>query len=154
MVRYAVLAAIVAELASVTIAASYAGWLWTLAVLALAGGLGMAVLAGRGVTTLGRASTAMQGGAAVAPIVVDGALVALAGLLLLIPGFVSDVVAVVLLVPPLRAVVRNRVVGWLKQRMVVVAPDGRARPDVIDTSGTEVGSPRASGAGSDPLELS
>lgn len=36
----------------------------------------------------------------------DGALIALGGLLLLVPGFVSDALALVLLAPPTRSVVR------------------------------------------------
>jgi UPF0716 protein FxsA len=54
--------------------------------------------------------------------VVDGALVLLAGALLLIPGFVSDVVGIALLLPPVRAVVRPVILRRLRQdgRMVVV----------------------------------
>lgn len=158
-----VLVAIVAELASVAIVASHAGWLMALALLALAGLLGTSILAGRGVATLGRASAAMQGGRAVAPVVVDGALVAAAGLLLVIPGFVSDAVALLLLLPPTRALVRGRVVAWLRDRLVMAGGMGMGvgdlndvpgggvpwraddmRDGVIDTTATEVGPPDAS----------
>ncbi|MBE7451604.1 MAG: FxsA family protein [Kofleriaceae bacterium] len=159
-----VLVAIVAELASVAIVASHAGWLMALALLALAGLLGTSILAGRGVATLGRASAAMQDGRAVAPVVIDGALVAAAGLLLVIPGFVSDAVALLLLLPPTRALVRGRVVAWLRDRLVVAGGMGMGmgmgdlndvpgggvpwgaddmRDGVIDTTATEVGPPDA-----------
>ncbi len=140
----AILLAIVAELASIAIVADVAGWLWTLAGLALAAGLGMAVLANRGVTTLGRAAEAMQSGTPVGPVVVDGALVALAGVLLIIPGFVTDVVGLLLLAPPIRWLVRQRATTWLKGRLVMVGP-GMGMPvnpervgEVIDTTATEV----------------
>ena len=97
---YVVLAAIIAELASIAIVSDLVGWLWTMA--ALAGGvvLGMTVLAGRGVSTMGKAGAAMQGGEPVGPVVVDGALIALAGVLFLVPGFVTDAVGLLLLLPP------------------------------------------------------
>ena len=51
------------------------------------------------------------------PALVDGALLFAAGVLFLIPGFVTDVVAVLLLVPPLRALCR----GALARRYGVLA---------------------------------
>jgi UPF0716 protein FxsA len=60
--------------------------------------------------------------------VVDGALILLAGALLLTPGFVSDVLGVILLLPPTRAVVRKVVFGALARRTVVGRVVVRGRP--------------------------
>jgi UPF0716 protein FxsA len=46
---------------------------------------------------------------------IDGALILLGGLLLLLPGFVSDVIGVLLLIPPTRALARS----WVKRRFRV-----------------------------------
>jgi UPF0716 protein FxsA len=69
--------------------------------------------------------------------VVDGALILLAGALLLLPGFVSDVVGIALLLPPVRAVVRPVILRRLRQdgRMVVVTE--RRDPDVWDVESWE-----------------
>jgi UPF0716 protein FxsA len=53
--------------------------------------------------------------------VVDGVLVIFGGALLITPGFLSDIVGLVLLVPPTRAVVRRVVFRRLGNRLVVGA---------------------------------
>ena len=50
---------------------------------------------------------------------VDGMLIMLAGALLLTPGFVSDCLGVLLLLPPVRAGLRRLVIGRLRKRVVV-----------------------------------
>jgi UPF0716 protein FxsA len=134
-VGYVVLAVIVAELASIAIVSDALGWLWTMAGLGAAVVAGMTVLAGRGVATMGKAAEAMQSGKPIGPVVVDGALVALAGVLFIIPGFASDVVALALLVPPVRWLVRRRIAS----RFVMIQPEGMSnQPGFIDVEGHEV----------------
>lgn len=168
-VGYVVLAAIVAELASIAIVSDVVGWLATMALLAGAVVVGMTVLAGRGVAIMGRAAAAMQGGEPVGPVVVDGALVALAGVLFVIPGFVTDVVGLLLLVPPVRVLARKRAARWFESRMIVVGGGvggrgggmGDDRDGFIDVDGHEVRESRDVGGardreherGSRPLEL-
>jgi UPF0716 protein FxsA len=48
---------------------------------------------------------------------VDGVLVFVAGVLLLVPGFVTGIVGLVLLLPPVRHLVRAGVVGSLRKRV-------------------------------------
>jgi UPF0716 protein FxsA len=52
--------------------------------------------------------------------VADGALVLLGGALLLTPGFVTDVLGLLLVFRPTRAVVRAALVGWAARRAAVV----------------------------------
>jgi UPF0716 protein FxsA len=49
---------------------------------------------------------------------VDGMLIMLAGALLLTPGFVSDCVGILLLLPPVRAGLRGLVIRRLRRRVV------------------------------------
>lgn len=60
----------------------------------------------------------------------DGLCVTLAGLLLILPGFLSDAVALLLLAPPVRGALK----AWLAARLVVVGrPAGPAgQPPVIE----------------------
>jgi UPF0716 protein FxsA len=66
--------------------------------------------------------------------VADGAMILLAGALLLTPGFLSDVVGILLLLPPTRALARRlapRLAQWRLRRRGgrrVVMVDGTARP--------------------------
>jgi UPF0716 protein FxsA len=63
--------------------------------------------------------------------VADGLLIAIGGTLLLTPGFVTDIVGVIFLIPPTRAIVRRLLSGYMGRRFVVagvsgVAGNGRA----------------------------
>jgi UPF0716 protein FxsA len=160
-VGYVVLAAIVAELASIAIVSDLVGWLWTMAGLGGAFVLGMSVLSGRGVAVMGRARAAVQAGEPVGAVMADGALVALAGVLLMIPGFVTDVVALALLVPPVRVLLRKRASRWFEARMVMVggpgmgmgAGGGSVRDGFIDVEGSEVRDDDAERGSRSRLEL-
>jgi UPF0716 protein FxsA len=71
--------------------------------------------------------------------VVDGFLVMLAGALLLTPGFLTDLLAGLLLVPPSRAVSRRIVMAWWARR-TQLGRTGRmifTGGDVIDVDGDE-----------------
>jgi UPF0716 protein FxsA len=50
--------------------------------------------------------------------VADGALVVLGGAFLLTPGFVTDVVGVLCLLPPTRAVLRRALTGLVRARLI------------------------------------
>jgi UPF0716 protein FxsA len=65
--------------------------------------------------------------------VADGALILLAGALLLTPGFLSDVLGILLLLPPTRAVARRQLPRLAERRLRrrgrrVTIVDGTARP--------------------------
>lgn len=75
-----------------------------------------------------RFSAAVQAGRPPAREVIDGALVLFGGALLLTPGFLTDIVGILLLLPPTRAVARRLLVKRLAHRMVVSMSSPRARP--------------------------
>ncbi len=62
--------------------------------------------------------------------VVDGALVVLGGAFLLTPGFVTDVIGVLCLLPPTRALLRRSLTGLATRRLrtATTRRTGRARP--------------------------
>ena len=79
--------------------------------------------------------------------VADGLLIAIGGTLLLTPGFVTDIVGLIFLIPPTRAIVRRLLRGFMGRRFVVVgAPgaggvtgNGRARRDYdFDATAEEI----------------
>lgn len=87
----------------------------TLFMLILAGMLGMAVLRRQGFSTLMRFQQRLDSGDSAAGEVLDGMLLALTGGLLMLPGFISDVLALLLLIPPLR---RYLVRQWIKRHIL------------------------------------
>jgi UPF0716 protein FxsA len=57
--------------------------------------------------------------------VADGLLIAIGGTLLLTPGFVTDIVGLIFLIPPTRAIVRRLMRGYFGRRFLIV---GAPRP--------------------------
>ena len=60
--------------------------------------------------------------------VMDGVLVIFGGAFLITPGFLTDIVGIILLIPPTRAVVRRLVVRRLGRRVVVASSSSSSRP--------------------------
>ena len=59
----------------------------------------------------------------------DGLLILLAGAVLLTPGFLTDTVGFLLLIPPVRAVLRGKLANQLKGRFHIISPPkGQAPP--------------------------
>ena|SRR5215218_9263583 len=97
-----------------------------------------------GLNVLHRLQATVRRGEVPSAEIVDGALVLFAGALMIAPGFISDALAILLLLPPTRAGVRRMVLHKLHEgggfTSVVVgrstAPGGRG-PDVWDVEGWE-----------------
>ncbi len=87
---------------------------------ALAGSL---LLRAQGLATLMRARAQMDQGQLPARELFEGLCLVLAGALLLVPGFVTDVLGLLLFVPPMRDLLRR----FIAQRLAQSARHGRAR---------------------------
>ena len=93
-----------------------------------AAGAWLAKMAGLGV--LNRLQRTVRAGKVPSAELVDGALVLFAAALMLTPGFVTDCLAIVLLVPPSRAAVRGVVLRRIRSRgglfqVITTVPTGR-----------------------------
>jgi UPF0716 protein FxsA len=136
----AFLAVPVAELAVLIAVGSHIGFLNTFALLLALSVVGAWLARREGLGAWRRLQAALVEGRMPTAEVADGALILLAGALLLTPGFLTDVVGVLLLLPPVRAVVRRwlpallarRVFGGGRRRYRVRVVDGRSRPGGTD----------------------
>lgn len=101
-----------------------------------------------GFSVLNRLQRTVRAGKVPSTELVDGALVLFAGALMITPGFLSDAFAILLLLPPTRAVVRNVVLRRLREghgifRVVTSMPTRPGGPgatspgDVWDVDGWE-----------------
>lgn len=102
------------------------GWIgvwWTIAIVILTAMAGTALLRAQGLAALGELQRVLHEGGNPAPTLAHGALILVAGVLLLTPGFFTDAVGFLLLAPPVRAVV----IRWLAARVIVAGPRGGAR---------------------------
>jgi UPF0716 protein FxsA len=96
------------------------GAIQTLALLVLGSGLGAALLRAEGVAFFARVGAIAQRYGVegeVPPLpVAESVPRFLAGALLLVPGFISDALAILVLLPPLRGMVAGRVRRWIEDR--------------------------------------
>ena len=86
--------------------------------------LGVLLLRFQGVTTLRRVQDTLARGEVPAVPMLEGALLLVAGALLLTPGFVTDAIGFLLLIPPLR---QGMVRAWLGR--FIVPPRGPRPPE-------------------------
>ncbi len=90
---------------------------WPTVALALFGSAaGVIVVRAAGFAMLGRARAAVARNEPPVDELLDGLCILLAGILLIVPGFVSDVLGLVLLVPWIRRHVRRRIWGMFEAR--------------------------------------
>lgn len=130
-----------AEIAGFVIVGREIGLGMTLLLVLLSAIVGVVLLRVQGFAVIKRVQEATRTGSDPGREVLGGALMFVAALLLIIPGFISDIFGLLLFVPP----VRQAVAGYLRSRMTVVTaasgpswrgpshpPEERAQPRVID----------------------
>jgi len=103
------------------------GALWTIALLIADSIVGSLLMKSQGRAAWRRFQLALAEGRMPAREVIDGALVIFGGAFLLTPGFCSDVVGAVLLLPPTRAVIRRLLVRRFAFGLLRDAPSPRVR---------------------------
>lgn len=95
-----------------------------------------------GVSVLRRLQRTVRAGQMPSNELVDGALVLFAGALMVTPGFLTDLLAIALLLPPTRAVVRGAILRRVRAgrglfRVITTVPGGGPEPGVWDVDGWE-----------------
>jgi UPF0716 protein FxsA len=114
------------------------GVVWTILLLAADSLLGALLLRSQGRSVWRRFNTALAEGKMPHREVMDGVLVIFGAAFLITPGFITDVIGLLLLVPPTRALIRSQVVRRLGRRVTVGVGGrpGRSRPRDYDVEGT------------------
>ncbi len=109
---------------------SLIGGLTTVALVVLTAVVGLVLIRRQGLGALNRADLRMQQGEVPAVEMLEGLVLALAGIMLLVPGFATDIVGFACLVPPLRRALLTR---WLRRVQVRASyygqpPGGQRQP--------------------------
>jgi UPF0716 protein FxsA len=130
----------ITELLVMTWMAGQVGWGWTLALLAAGLAVGILVMRSAGASAMRALTAASRTGALPGGEVGDHALTFLGGLLIAVPGFVTDLLGMLLVLPPTRSLIR-RAAGRSVRRRVRTAgftviettgPDGKPVAQVFD----------------------
>jgi UPF0716 protein FxsA len=131
------------------------GWPLTIALLAADSLLGSWLLRSQGRAVWNRFNEAVRAGRVPHSEVIDGVLVIFGGAFLITPGFITDVIGLLLLLPPTRRLFRRLARNAIERRTLVAvagpagrrAARGRPPPGDYDVEGT------ASEVDSDPRRL-
>jgi UPF0716 protein FxsA len=124
------------------------GVLLTIVLLLIAMPVGAWLAKAEGRVAWRRLSAAIAEGIPPGRQVLDGGLVLLGGLLLIVPGFITDVLGLALLLAPIRRLTGRAVTRNLQSRLVRTA--GRfsgppPSPYDVDSTATDIGRPRLHG---------
>jgi UPF0716 protein FxsA len=88
-----------------------------IAIVVVTGVVGTALARHEGWKVLSRIQDDVRRGQMPADSLIDGFLVLVAGLLFLLPGILTDVLAIILLFPPSRQLVKRAAAAWFKRNM-------------------------------------
>ncbi len=94
---------------------------------------GVYLLRGEGTSVWRRANDEMAAGRPPTQQLLDGALVLIGGVCLIVPGFITGIFGALLLLPPVRALVRPLLLAWMARRAARLARSGRMSGSVVDT---------------------
>lgn len=128
-----------AEIIAFVVVGNWIGVGWTILLALLTSVIGLWLFGREGVRALRALGQVSRGGAAAGAAAVDTGLIALGGLLVFLPGFVSDVVGLLCLLPATRPLIRRLVIGGVARKY----GPARVRSRRLDSG-------RTSGAGERP----
>jgi UPF0716 protein FxsA len=107
----------IVELAVIIQVGQAIGALNTIALLILVGVVGAWLAKREGLAVYRRFRRQVEAGVVPGREIADGFMIMLAGAMLLTPGFVTDVLALLLLLPPVRAAIRSSVLHRITRRV-------------------------------------
>ncbi len=119
--------------------ADLTGFTTTLAIVIVTGICGAWLLRRQGLKSLRNIRTELSGGRLPPTELLDGVLILMAGVLLLTPGVLTDLLGIALLVPWTRSVFRRWLIEYFKSRWQFLrssnssAESSDGRPEVIDS---------------------
>jgi UPF0716 protein FxsA len=138
----------VAELFVAIKVADAIGVLATVILLLVGWPVGMWLAKTEGRAAWQRLSAAVAAGRPPGREVIDGALVLVGGILLIVPGFITDALGLLLLLAPTRSVARAVITRNFQSRLVVAATrfSGAPRSEYdVDSTATDLDSPQLHG---------
>ena len=106
--------------------AEYLSWGPTIGLVVVTGVLGAWLARREGLRVLRRIQADLARGVPPTGAMVDGALILVAGLVLVTPGVLTDLCGFALLVPPIRAWVKRKLAEYFRTRILHVDQDGPA----------------------------
>lgn len=121
------------ELVAAIVIAQQIGGGWTLVLLVGVSVAGAVLLRRSGLSVWRRANAEVAAGRPPTRQLLDGVLVLVGGVALIVPGIVSGAFGALLMLPPVRALLRPLMLTWMGARAARAAGSGRLSGVVIDS---------------------
>ena len=137
------------DIASFVVVGPRLGVAGTLSLVLLSVFVGITVLRRSGLRAVEKLRGTLVDGRQAVPETIDAALLAIAGVLFIVPGFASDIIALFLLIQPIRELItRQLLINFTRYGGVVVTTEthpasGSAGTKVIDVDYDEIDGPRS-----------
>ena len=145
-VSLVVISFILAEIAAFILVGETIGVLATLGLVLFGMVAGSVLLRRQGLATLMKVQADLAAGRAPARPLAEGAVLSVAALLIILPGFVSDLIGILLFIPAVREALWRGIRRRMQIRTVHQEAATPARPAVLDLERSEYGAvPRAGG---------
>jgi UPF0716 protein FxsA len=134
----------VLEIYVIVLVGEQIGLLWTVVLLIASSMIGVRLVRSQGRAVVRNFQAAIRAGRPPAREALDGVLVFAGGALLIAPGFITDVIGAILLIPPTRAIVRRLIVRHYAGRVIgyVAGPGPRRHgpgpPADVDATAIDV----------------
>ena len=139
-------ALVIVPIAEIVVMVKVAEWIGVgqmIALLLSISIVGAWIVKRQGTGTLRRIRNELNAGRVPGAHLVDGGLLLLAGFLLLVPGFITDLFGILLLLPPVRAFMRGRLGRRFRTRVVAYQVSGRPRRPTTPSGRSSSDSPRS-----------
>lgn len=104
------------EIVFVLLSGKIIGALWTIVLIVVTGILGVYLIRFEGMKAKQQLQKAMANGQPPGPAMIDGVLLFIAGVLLILPGFLSDIIGVLLALKPTRQLFKPLIYRWIKKK--------------------------------------
>lgn len=107
----------VIEIAVFLLSGYLIGMWFTLLLILIAGALGLFLVKRQGLETWRKAQDQIQNGYMPGNEILDGICIFIGGIFLVLPGLISDVISIILLLPPTRNILKPFVIRLIMNRM-------------------------------------
>lgn len=105
------------EIAVVLISGKLIGAFQTLLLIVVTGVLGVYLAKTRGFKAFQQLKTAIERGQAPGDAIIDGVLTFIGSIILVLPGFISDIIGILLVIPATRKLFKPAIYYWLRKKM-------------------------------------
>ncbi|RIJ66727.1 FxsA family protein [Rummeliibacillus sp. POC4] len=107
----------IVELTVVLLSGKLIGMIPTMFLIVVTGLLGIYIAKSKGLNAFQQLKAAIENGQAPGDAIIDGVLTFIGSIILVLPGFISDIIGILLIIPITRKLFKPAIYYWLRKKM-------------------------------------